>query len=67
MLPYLNSELQNASDELIYGVKCDMVTDARLKGKIQAIQAVIDLPFYLYSVEVKKESDSSGDTTVDDE
>lgn len=53
LISYLENEKQEASDALVYGKNKDK--DETLKGKIQALYAVINLVDYLYSMEVKKE------------
>lgn len=55
MLPYLNSERNIAADELVYNAHGDQLRDAKLKGKIQAFDAILGLVDYLYSVEIKKQ------------
>ena len=59
LVRYLNSEFLTKVDELLHGDRGE-VRDAVTKGEARMLYALMNLPDYLYSLELKPENEPTG-------
>ena len=59
LVRYLSSEYNNKIEELLHGDKGE-AREAIIKGEARMLYALINLPDYLYSLELKPENEPTG-------